>query len=316
MPHLRLGTRGSPLALWQSRHVAARLRGAHEGLEVEEVVIQTEGDRQQVLPIGYQDERGVFVRQIEEALLARRVDFAVHSMKDLPTTQPPGLSIAAVPARHDPRDAILTPDGLDFSELPRGSVLGTGSFRRRFQLLHARPDLRTIPVRGNVDTRVRKLREMQFDALVLAVAGIERLGIRGVCVRPIPEDVCLPAVGQGALAIECREDDAATRRILEVLTDPSTTLAISAERSFLRRLGGGCLAPATAFARVAGGRVRIEAAVGDPDGRSILRDRAEGEATSGDSLAEAMAVRMLDAGAGEILREARAAGEGEGGGGG
>jgi len=303
---LRLGTRGSALALWQSRHVAARLREAHPGLAIEEVIIQTEGDRQSILPLQSLGERGVFVRQIEEALVAGRIDLAVHSLKDLPTVQPGGLAIAAVPPRHDPRDAVLTADGKSLDDLSPGAVLATGSPRRRCQLLHARPDLATLPVRGNVDTRVRKLGEGKFDALILALAGIERLGITSVRVWPLPPSLCLPAVGQGALAIETREGDARTRALVAPLKDDATTRAVSAERSFLRRLGGGCLAPATAFARVEGDGIRMDAVVGDPDGRQLLRDRAEGEAARGDALAEAMAVRMLDAGAGEILARIRA----------
>ena len=312
MATLRLGTRGSALALWQSRHVAARLRDAHPGLDLEEVVIQTEGDRQNVFPLSGPADRGVFVRRIEEALMDGRIDLAVHSLKDLPTVQPPGLAIAAVPPRHDPRDAVLTIEGLGLDELPAGAVLGTGSPRRRCQLLHARPDLATVPVRGNVDTRVRKLAGGGFDALVLALAGIERLGITGVGVKPLSPSVCLPAVGQGALAVETREGDSRTRGLVGFLEDEATTRAVAAERSFLRRLGGGCLAPATAFARVEGDRIRMEGVVGEADGRRLLRDRAEGESAQGDALAEAMAIRLLDAGAGEILERIRAAAESEG----
>jgi hydroxymethylbilane synthase len=213
--------------------------------------------------------------------------------------------IAAIPARHDPRDAVLTVDGRSFAELPAGAVLATASFRRRCQFLHARPDLDTRPVRGNVDTRVRKLREGQFEALVLALAGVERLGIASVEVRPVPVTTCLPAVGQGALALETRADDASTREVVGVLADPAATDAVEAERAFLRRLGGGCLAPATAFAVVESGGIRIDAVVGDPDGRELLRDACQGRAADGRVLGEALAVRLLDAGAGEILARAR-----------
>lgn len=305
MTRLRLGTRGSPLALWQSRHVASRLAAAHPGLEIEEIVIQTEGDRQSSLPFGNTDDRGVFVRQIEEALLEGRIDFAVHSLKDLPTVQPAGLAIAAVPERHDPRDALLTQRGTSFEQLAPGAVMATGSFRRRCQLLHARPDLRTEPVRGNVDTRVRKLREGRFDALVLALAGIERLGITSVPVLPIPVSLCLPAVGQGALALETRSDDGATMRLVGVLAHAPSARAVATERAFLRAVGGGCLAPATAYARVDGGRVEIDAVVGDPDGKALLRDHDAGPEGKAQEIGEAVARRMLDAGAGEILARAR-----------
>jgi len=312
LPTLRLGTRGSALALWQSRHVADRLKVAHAGLIIEEIVIQTEGDRQNAPPLSDPADRGVFVRRIEEALIEGRIDLAVHSLKDLPTVEPRGLVIAAVPRRHDARDAVVTVLGLELGELPSGAVLGTASPRRRCQLLHSRPDLTTAPVTGNVDTRVRKLAEGRFDALVLALAGIERLGITGVGVKPLSTSVCLPAVGQGALAVETRESDSTTRGMVAFLADDSTTRAVSAERSFLRRLGGGCLAPATAFARVEAGRIRIEAVVGEPDGQRLLRDWAEGESTRGDALGDAIAARLLDAGAGEILAGIRGAAGSEG----
>lgn len=314
MARLRIGTRASALALWQARHVASRLVAAHPDLDVEEVVIPTEGDRlPSALPIGVGSGRGVFVKQIEEALLLGRIDLAVHSLKDLPTTEPPGLTIAAVPRRHDARDALLSIPGFEPEDLPAGTVLGTGSPRRRCQLLHARPDLRVAAVRGNVDTRVRKLLEGEFGALVLALAGIERLGITSVGVHPLPLSLCLPAVGQGALALETREEDRATRRLVEVLGDERTLRAVEAERAFLRRLGGGCLAPAAAYAEVEDGRIRIQAVVGDPDGRRLLRDETAGDLAQGGELAQALAVRLLEAGGEEILREARApAGGGEG----
>jgi len=304
MRRLVLGTRGSPLALWQARHVAECLERAHPGLEIDERIIRTEGDIQQQAPLGMGD-RGVFVRRIEEALAAGEIDLAVHSLKDLPTRQPEGLVVAAVPQRHDPRDALLTVDGLAFEELPEGSVLATGSFRRRTQLLHARPDLRTVAVRGNVDTRVRRLQEGRFDALVLALAGVERLGIRSVPARPVPAAICLPAVGQGALAVETRAEDRETRERVAVLEHEQSRLAVEAERAFLRTLGGGCLAPATAHARIEEGRLYIDAVVGDPDGVELLRDRDEGAPAGGEALGAALARRMLDAGAGELLARGR-----------
>ena len=302
---LRLGTRGSPLALWQSRHVAARLHELHPGLAVELVVLQTEGDQRQDRPIAISDERGVFVRRIEDELLAGRIDLAVHSLKDLPTRQPEGLVIAAVPERHDPHDALLTINGATWDELPVGSFLGTGSFRRRAQLLNARPDLETVPVRGNVDTRVRKLLAGEFDGLVLALAGVERLGIRSVVCRPLDFSVCLPAVGQGALAIEIRADDRVTRGALKALNHAPSAQAVAAERAFLRRLGGGCLAPVGAHATIDGETLRLNAVVGDPDGKKLLRDAIVGGADSGERHGEALAARMIAAGAGEILQRAR-----------
>jgi hydroxymethylbilane synthase len=304
---LRVGTRGSALALWQARHVRDLLARANPGVEIEEIVVRTAGDRS-AEALDALGGTGVFVREIEEALLAGTIDLAVHSLKDLPTEQPPRLAIAAVPERHDPRDALLSVSGHSLESLPPGSAVATGSPRRRCQLLHARPDLRMVPVRGNVDTRVAKLRDGRFDALVLALAGIERLGIRSVPAVPLAPETCLPAVGQGALAVEIRADDAATRDLVAPLAHEPTLRAVLAERAFLRRLGGGCLAPASAYAQVLGDRVRIDAMVGDPDGRRTMRDGAEGGALEGERLGEEVAARMLTAGAASILRAAREAG--------
>lgn len=304
MRRLVLGTRGSKLALWQARHIAEQLREIHPGVRIEERIIRTEGDIQQSAPLQAGD-RGVFVRRIEEALLADEIDLAVHSLKDLPTRQPEGLCIAAVPKRHDPRDALLTAEGLRFEDLPAGSILGTGSFRRRAQLLHARPELRTEPVRGNVDTRVNRLIEGRFAGMVLALAGIQRLGIDRVPSVPIDPDICLPAVGQGALAVEARTDDRETREAVAVLHHIDSGWAVEAERAFLRRLGGGCLAPATAFAKTVRDRLSMRACVGDPDGVTLLRQKTEGLALDADLLGVELAERLLDAGAGELLELAR-----------
>ena len=301
---LRLGTRGSALALWQSRHVAGRLEAAHTGLTVELQVIKTEGDRHVEAALEVIGGKGLFVKEIEEALLEGRVDLAVHSMKDMPTEQPAGLSFGAVPLRHDSRDALLTTDGRDLPELAAGTDVATGSPRRRSQLLHARPDLRMIQVRGNVDTRVRKLREGRFGAMVLAVAGIERLGI-DVPRRPLPLSVCIPAVGQGALAIETRSDDARVRRLVGVLDHGDTARAVAAERAFLHRLGGGCLAPAAAHARAVEGLLHMDAMVGDTDGSRVLRDAIDGAAADAERLGESLAERLLSAGGDAILRAAR-----------
>ncbi len=304
---LVVGTRGSPLALWQARFVSTRLEEANPGLAVEILIIKTEGDRVTDRPFGDMPGRGFFVKEIEDALQERRVDLAVHSLKDMPTEQPAGLGIAAVLARHDPRDALLSVEGWSFADVPRGTMVATGSPRRRSQLLHARPDLGMCLVRGNVDTRIRKLREGQFGAMVLALAGVERLGLREVPLRPIPTDVCLPAVGQGAVAVETRTDDGTTRGFVEALTDATTLVCVLAERAFLNRLGGGCLAPATAHARIVDERIVLDAMVGDPDGRRLLREHAEGAPEDGCRLGERLADALLAAGGEGILRDARAA---------
>jgi len=302
---LVLGTRGSALALWQARHVAALLCDRHPGLEITERIIKTEGDLQQTEPLVGSDV-GVFVRRIEQYLLDGAIDFAVHSLKDLPTEQPDGLCVAAVPSRHDPRDALLSPEGFTFQDLPSGTRIGTGSPRRRTQLLNARPDLRTSPVRGNVDTRIRKLAEGDFGAIVLALAGLERLEIDHVPYRPIEPAVCLPAVGQGALAIETRSDDERARSIVNVLDDPASHGSVAAERAFLHELGGGCLAPATAYASHEGQQLVLRAVVGDPDGVEVMRDDERGPANEAVEIGRRLARRMGPAGATRLLEESRA----------
>jgi hydroxymethylbilane synthase len=280
-------------------------------LDLEQRIIRTEGDIQQHAPLVPGD-RGVFVRRIEQALIEGEIDLAVHSLKDLPTLQPDGLLVAAVPQRHDPRDAVLSVAGWSFEEIPPGTVLATGSPRRRAQLLHARPELSTRPVRGNVDTRVGRLLEGRYGALVLALAGIQRLGIDRVPVRPIDPRVCLPAVGQGALAVETRVDDGETRELVAPLNHAPSGQAVEAERSLLRTLGGGCLAPATGYARLDRGVLRVEAVVGDADGRQLMRDDESGRPEAAAEIGARLARRMLDAGAGELLERAREAAQSDG----
>jgi hydroxymethylbilane synthase len=291
--------------MWQADHVANRLRNLHDGLEVEIRKIKTRGDVDREVPFGQLEGKGFFVKEIETALQAGEIDLAVHSLKDMPSELPEGLALSAILKRHDPRDAVVTGDGVDFLDLPEGTVLGTGSMRRRSQLLHARPGLRVTDVRGNVNTRLRKLSEGQFGALILALAGIERLGITDVPVRPIPVEVCLPAVGQGAVTVETRADDETTRRFVDLLNHEPTVRAVTAERAFLARLEGGCLAPATAHARLQGESVVVEGIVGDADGKRMLRDRVEGTRGDERDLDDTPARKLLDAGAATLLRESR-----------
>ncbi len=306
MTRVVLGTRGSALALWQARHVAALLRAAHPGIEVEEVILQTEGDRRTEQALSLLGGKGVFVKEIEEALLEERIDLAVHSMKDMPTALPEGLGFAAVPRRHDARDALLTAEGGGLESLAQGARVATGSPRRRAQVLALRPDLRMTEIRGNVDTRVRKLGEGQCAAMVLALAGIERLGI-DVPRAPLPLTVCVPAVGQGALALETRAGDARTRALVQVLDHPETAWAVAAERAFLAHLGGGCLAPAAAHAIVEDGTLVLDGVVADPDGSRVLREREGGPVAQAAALGERLAARLLAAGGSAILREVREA---------
>lgn len=305
MRRVTIGTRGSALARWQSAHVATLLRSQHADLEIDERIVDSDGDLHADAPISTLGSTGVFVRRLEQALLEGSVDLAIHSLKDMPTAQPEGLTITAVLERHDPRDALVSDQGWTLDEAPLGARIGTGSPRRRSQLLHRRPDLEIVPVRGNLDTRIRKLQEGQFGALVLALAGLQRLGLDSLPVRPLDPQVCLPAVGQGTLAIEIREDDRLTDDLVQPLNHAGAWTCATAERAFLRRLGGGCLAPASAFARMEGGRLYVQALVAEPEGRGVLQESEAGEPELAPIIGSRLAGRLLSAGAGEILAGAR-----------
>jgi len=267
----RLGTRASQLARWQSDWVAAAWR--QQGADVEIVEIATQGDVHQHGPIAALGEPGAFTKEIQAALLAGAVDLAVHSLKDLPTQSPHGLALAAVPQRAGPADALVAAVPLD--NLPSAARVGTGSVRRRAQLLHLRPDLHLVPIRGNVDTRLRKLDAGDYDAIVLAAAGLERLGLAERIVELLEPPRMLPAPGQGALAIECRADDAQALQVAARLDDSSARLAVAAERTVLAALHGGCSAPIAAWARFAGGKLQLDALVADSHGRQVLRASGE-----------------------------------------
>jgi len=298
-----LGTRGSGLALAQSEQIAAALSARHEGLTVELKTLRTDGDSNHHRALGPGD-RGVFVRAIEQALLAGDIDFAVHSLKDLPSGDTPGLVIGAVPPREDPRDALvsLTPGGVD--GLPKAARVGTGSPRRRSQLLLARPDLRVEPLRGNIDTRAGRVREGDLDAVVLAAAGLIRLSLARAW-EAIDPRICIPAVAQGALALQARADDRPTIERLGVLEDPSTRVQVDAERAFLAELGGGCMAPATAWARPKSGRLRIEAMVASPDGEHRFLESCDCDPAEATVQARRLAQRLNDRGAQHWLEIAR-----------
>lgn len=285
--------------------MASRLTAHWPGVTVDIVVIKTEGDRSADAPLTDSRGQGVFVKEIEEALAAEKIDLAVHSLKDLPTATPARLSIAAIPRRHDPRDALVCKTAARVEDLPPGARVATGSPRRRCQLLLARQDLKFSPVRGNVDTRLAKLDDGLFDALILAVAGIERLGLTGVPYAPIPPSTCLPAPGQGALAIETRAADEETRRLVLPLDDKETAACVAAERAFLAALGAGCLAPAGALGSTDGGALLLEAMVGSPDGRDQRRGRVEGGLDEAEALGGALAARLLGEGADAFLEAAR-----------
>ncbi len=300
---LRLGTRGSPLARWQAEWVAARLR--EHGVTVELVHITTQGDQQSRGPIATFGGQGVFTKEIQLALLDRTIDLAVHSLKDLPTEPVERLCLAAVPPRGPTQDVLISRGGATFADLPQGAVVGTGSVRRRAQLWHRRPDLKMQDIRGNVDTRLRKLDEGHYDAIVLAQAGLSRLGLHQRITEVLPHSLLLPAVGQGALGLETRTDDAATRQAVAALNDEATLAAVTAERALLAALRGGCLAPVGALATPRGERLQIDAVVLSPDGRQRLAVSEEGSVSRANELGQAAADKLLQQGAAALIQSAR-----------
>jgi hydroxymethylbilane synthase len=297
---LTVGTRGSKLALTQTQLIIEVLKRAAPAVHVELRVIKTEGDRNQHESLTAIGGRGVFVREIEEQLLAGIIDFAVHSLKDLPTSQPAGICLAAVPERGDPRDVLISRGGETLDRLPQGARVGSSSERRSSQLLALRPDLQNRNIRGNVDTRLRKLDESQYDAIVLAAAGIERLALAGRISQYFEAKEMLPAVAQGALVLECRENDA-VRELLVPLDDPATRTAVSAERAFLRGLGGGCQLPIAAHARLAAGELHLEGLVAQRDGKRIIRDTIAGAPAAAEALGAELAERVLRNGGAALL---------------
>jgi len=300
---LRLGTRGSPLALAQSREVAAALEAKHPGLQVHLTVIRTTGDRIQDRPLANVGGKGLFVKEIEDALLQGRIELAVHSMKDLPAHLPPGLTLGAITAREEARDVLVARKARSLDALPPGARVGTSSLRRQSQLLHRRPDLTVVPLRGNVDTRLRKLTEGSLDAIVVAAAGLKRLGVEPALAISLPLDVSLPAPGQGALGVEIREDDRATAALVAVLEDDASRIAVTAERAFLKRLGGSCQVPIGAYGTVQGDLLTLAGLLASPDGKALVRDTLTGPAPEAEALGTILAERLLAQGGDRILRE-------------
>ena len=296
---IAIGSRGSALALWQANWVRDHLLA--DGHDVEIRVIRTSGDRMAQAPLQQSGVKGLFVKEIEEALLDESIDVAVHSLKDLPADQPTGLIIAAVPKREDARDAFISKTGAGFSDLPAGARLGTSSVRRQSQLRYLRPELEIVPIRGNVDTRLRKLDEGQCDALVLAAAGLIRLGFEHKIHDRFSADQICPAVGQGALAIETRASDKTIREVMASLDDPKSHQAVRAERELLRRLGGGCSVPIAAHATTNGESLSIDAVVASPDGIRLVRASASGSIADPEEAGRAVAEKLLSLGASDIL---------------
>ena len=298
MARLRIGSRGSQLALWQANHVSGLLR--ERGHEVEIEVIKTTGDKIAEVALAQVGTKGMFTKEIEEALAEGRVDLAVHSLKDLPTELASTFTLAAVMKRQDPRDAFLSLRYERFTALPQGARVGTSSLRRQAQIKSVRPDLNIFPLRGNVDTRLRKLESGEFDAIILAAAGLNRLGRTERVREVLPLDVLCPAVGQGALGIEARADDTATLQELAFLDDRAARRATAAERALLRTLGGGCQVPIGAYAEAVDGALRLTAVVAQPDGSEVLRDQQTGN--DPEELGMRVGRALLASGADGILR--------------
>jgi hydroxymethylbilane synthase len=298
---VRIGTRGSPLALWQARHVTALLRAAAPDLPIELVEIETAGDQVQGVPLVQLGGEGAFTKAIQQALLENRVDLAVHSLKDLPTFAVPGLVLAAVPQRGPTGDALVSLRHASFDALPPGAVVATSSLRRKAQLLHRRPDLKLVDIRGNVDTRLRKLAEHNLDATILAQAGLERLGLGERITEILDSAWMLPAVGQGALGLECRADDATTRTVLDCIDDLATRRTVEAERAMLRSLGGGCHVPIGAKTSLSDGMLTITGVVLSSDGRRRIDATLSGPMSQAESLGQEVARQLKARGAEEIL---------------
>jgi hydroxymethylbilane synthase len=299
MTRIRIGTRGSALALAQTSWVKAKLEQKYPEARVESIVIKTSGDRFVDIPAQAIGGKGIFTKEIEDAILRGEIDLAVHSMKDLPTELPPGLVVAAVPEREDPRDVLVSSAGKKLDELSSAAMIGTGSLRRRAQILYYRSDLSVVPIRGNIDTRLKKLDAGEVDALVMAAAGLKRIGRQDRIVEFIPERICVNAVAQGALGLESRVEGR-IREQLSFLHHGATSMEVAAERAFLKRLGGGCHVPVGARAMVAGDDLKLIGVVANPDGTSLYRDEIAGRAENGAHLGQALAERLLQ-GADKIL---------------
>ena len=299
---IRLGSRGSTLALWQAEHVRAEVE-RRTGRTVEITKIKTTGDVILDVPLSKVGGKGLFVKEIEEALLSNRIDLAVHSMKDVPTDLPGGLEISCITRREDPRDAFLSVRHARFEDLAVGALVGTSSLRRQTQLLSLRPDLTIGQLRGNLDSRIRKMEEGRYDAIILAAAGLRRLGWENKIRQYIPIDVSIPAIGQGALGIEIRSDDGSTRAAVAFLNDRETSLAVRAERGFLKRLEGGCQVPIAAHGTVDGDTVVLSGLIGKPDGSLILRGSRSGLVSDPGAVGVALAEELLSQGGREILDE-------------
>jgi hydroxymethylbilane synthase len=298
-----IGTRGSALARWQANHIRDELRRLHPGLVVDQQIVVTEGDRSQSGPVIDLGGKGVWVKEIEEKLLAGEIDLAVHSLKDVPAYLAPGLALVAIPRRADPRDALVSRSGAGLLELAAGTRVGTSSLRRVCQVRAARPDLPVELLRGNVDTRLRKVAQGEVDAAILACAGLDRLELSSHIVERLSPDRMLPAIGQGALAIEARADDPRVRQLCRALADADAEVTIAAERALLAALGVGCRTPVAGHATLEDGRLLVRGLVGRPDASEMLHERVEGLPGAAVELGAALAARLIARGADRILAD-------------
>jgi hydroxymethylbilane synthase len=306
MNRIKLGSRKSKLALWQANHITDRLQKANPGLEVELVKFVTQGDRRTDVPLSQVGGKGLFVKEIEDALLTKQIDIAVHSLKDMPGILPPGLRLGCTPTREDPRDALIGKDGRKLKDLQPGAVVGTSSLRRVAQLKHVRPDLQVVALRGNVDTRLRRLENGDFDAIILAYAGLKRLGLNEHVTEILEQDLLLPAVGQGALAIETREGDAETLAVLAPLHDHDTHDCITAERAFLAQAEGSCQVPLAAYGQVKDDQLFLSALIASPAGNPVVKGAERGPRKEAAAIGKRLAERLLAQGGFEILDACRA----------
>ena len=303
MEKVVVATRGSKLALWQANWVKSELEKKYAGLEVELMKIKTTGDKITDVPLAQVGGKGLFTKEIEEALLRGDAQLAVHSMKDVPTLFPDGLHLRAITEREDPRDAVFGRTETPLFELPKGAKIGTSSLRRQSQLLNVRPDFEMLNLRGNLDTRLRKLEEGQYDAIILAASGVKRLGWGDKITECLSAEVCLPAIGQGALGIETRIDDAATNDLVAFFDHPETSYAVRGERAFLRRLEGGCQVPIAAYGTIDGAELSLAGLVSSVDGKEIVKDSISGPADNCEELGVALAEKLLKMGAWDILKD-------------
>lgn len=300
---LVIGTRSSKLALWQANYIAECIRNEYPGIEVELRHIMTTGDKILDVPLAKIGGKGLFTKELENAMLANEIDLAVHSLKDMPTELPAGLILAAITQRLDPGDALISPKYKEIDKLPQGAKVGTSSLRRKAQLLKYRPDLVISDLRGNLDTRLKKMETEQLDAILLAVSGLKRLGWQDLITQELPSEICLPAVGQGALAIEAREDDQEVREMLTFLNHEQTRWAVEAERSYLAEAEGGCQIPIGVYGHIDGETLLLEAVILSVDGKRQIRQTISGNPREGIKLGQALAQDMLAKGGREILQE-------------